>query len=124
MHNRSNQDQLTFSKEERITHKRDIEKLFISGKKINMFPFDVRYYSGKERSLNKILISVSKKNIKSAVKRNLIKRRIRESYRLNKKQLSNSGYSIAIIYVDYKILKFKEIDEFVKKILKNISIND
>ena len=123
MHNRSNQDQLTFSKEERITHKRDIEKLFISGKKINMFPFDVRYYSGKERSLNKILISVSKKNIKSAVKRNLIKRRIRESYRLNKQQLSNSGYSIAIIYIDYKILKFGEIDEFVKKILKNISIN-
>ena len=123
MHNRSNQDQLTFSKEERITHKRDIEKLFISGKKINMFPFDVRYYSGKERSLNKILISVSKKNIKSAVKRNLIKRRIRESYRLNKQQLSNSGYSIAIIYIDYKILKFGEIDEFVKKILKKILIN-
>ena len=123
MHNRSNEDQLTFSKEERITHKRDIEKLFISGKKINMFPFDVRYYSGKERSLNKILISVSKKNIKSAVKRNLIKRRIRESYRLNKQQLSNSGYSIAIIYIDYKILKFGEIDEFVKKILKKILIN-
>ena len=123
MHNRSNEDQLTFSKEERITHKRDIEKLFISGKKISMFPFDVRYYSGKKGSLNKILISVSKKNIKSAVKRNLIKRRIRESYRLNKKQLSNSGYSLAIIYVDYKILKFSEIDEFVKKILNKILIN-
>tara|TARA_Y100001949_G_C15963214_1_gene320274 strand:+ start:976 stop:1350 length:375 start_codon:yes stop_codon:yes gene_type:complete len=124
MNNRSNHDQLTFSKEERITHKGDIEKLFISGKKVNLFPFDVRYYSGRRGSINKVLISVSKKNIKSAVKRNLIKRRIRESYRLNKKQLSNSGYSIAIIYVDYKILKFKEIDEFVKKILKNISIND
>ena len=123
MHNRSNQDHLTFSKEERITHKRDIEKLFISGKKISIFPFDVRYCSEKKEYLNKILISVSKKKIKSAVKRNLIKRRIRESYRLNKKKLSNSGYSIAIIYVDYKILNFKEIDEFVKKILKNISIN-
>lgn len=123
MDNRSNQGQLTFSKEERITHKGDIEKLFISGKKINMFPFDVRYYSGKKGSLNKILISVSKKNIKSAVKRNLLKRRIRESYRLNKKQLSNSGYSIAIIYVDNKILKFKQIDDFIKKVLKNISKN-
>lgn len=74
-------------------------------------------------SLNKVLISVSKKNIKSAVKRNLLKRRIRESYRLNKKQLSNSGYSIAIIYVDNKILKFKQIDDFIKKVLKNISKN-
>ena len=123
MHNRSNQDQIIFSKEERITHKRDIQNLFISGKKLNLFPFDIRYYSGKMGSLNKVLISVSKKNIKSAVKRNLIKRRIRESYRLNKKQLSNSGYSIAIIYVDNKILKFKQIEDFVKKILKNISKN-
>jgi len=123
MDNRSNQGQFTFSKEERITHKGDIEKLFISGKKLNLFPFDIRYYSGKMGSLNKVLISVSKKNIKSAVKRNLIKRRIRESYRLNKEQLSNSGYSIAIIYVDNKILKFKQIDDFIKKVLKNISKN-
>jgi len=123
MDNRSNQGQLTFSKEERITHKGDIEKLFISGKKLNLFPFDIRYYSGNMGSLNKVLISVSKKNIKSAVKRNLLKRRIRESYRLNKKQLSNSGYSIAIIYVDNKILKFKQIDDFIKKVLKNISKN-
>ena len=124
MDNRSNQGQLTFSKEERITHKGDIEKLFISGKKLNLFPFDIRYYSGNMGSLNKVLISVSKKNIKSAVKRNLLKRRIRESYRLNKKQLSNSGYSIAIIYVDNKILNFKQIDDFIKKVLKNISKND
>ena len=123
MDNRSNQGQLTFSKEERITHKGDIEKLFISGKKLNLFPFDIRYYSGNMGSLNKVLISVSKKNIKSAVKRNLLKRRIRESYRLNKEQLSNSGYSIAIIYVDNKILKFKQIDDFIKKVLKNISKN-
>ena len=123
MDNRSNQGQLTFSKEERITHKGDIEKLFISGKKLNLFPFDIWYYSGNMGSLNKVLISVSKKNIKSAVKRNLLKRRIRESYRLNKKQLSNSGYSIAIIYVDNKILKFKQIDDFIKKVLKNISKN-
>ena len=123
MDNRSNQGQLTFSKEERITHKGDIEKLFISGKKLDLFPFDIRYYSGNMGSLNKVLISVSKKNIKSAVKRNLLKRRIRESYRLNKKQLSNSGYSIAIIYVDNKILKFKQIDNFIKKVLKNISKN-
>ena len=123
MDNRSNQGQLTFSKEERITHKGDIEKLFISGKKLNLFPFDIRYYSGNMGSINKVLISVSKKNIKSAVKRNLLKRRIRESYRLNKKQLSNSGYSIAIIYVDNKILKFKQIDDFIKKVLKNISKN-
>ena len=123
MDNRSNQGQLTFSKEERITHKGDIEKLFISGKKLNLFPFDIRYYSCNMGSLNKVLISVSKKNIKSAVKRNLLKRRIRESYRLNKKQLSNSGYSIAIIYVDNKILKFKQIDNFIKKVLKNISKN-
>ena len=42
---------------------------------------------------------------------------------INKEQLSNSGYSIAIIYVDNKILNFKQIDDFIKKVLKNISKN-
>ena len=69
MDNRSNQGQLTFSKEERITHKGDIEKLFISGKKLNLFPFDIRYYSGNMGSLNKVLISVSKKKYKKCCKK-------------------------------------------------------
>ena len=121
MHNRSNQDHLTFSKEERITHKRDIEKLFISGKKISMFPFDVRYCSEKKEYLNKILISVSKKKIKSAVKRNLIKRRIRESYRLNKLKLEKDGFYLAFIYSSSKILPFKDIKDSVILLLKQLN---
>ena len=115
--------QYSFSKAERITNKIIIQKLFDEGDKINSKNFDLRILSGFENNFNQILITVSKNKIKSAVKRNLIKRRIKESYRLNKKQLSNSGYSIAIIYVDNKILKFKQIEDFIQKILKNISKN-
>ena len=56
----------------------------------------------------RILISVPKKLFKRAVKRNLLKRRIRESYRLQK-ELLPTGMDIAFIYVSREVLPFEEI---------------
>ena len=63
MNQKSNKGQFSFSKEERITNKKVIQKLFDSGKKINLFPFIVKIFLMVEIK-NKVLISVSKSKIK------------------------------------------------------------
>lgn len=107
------QTQYSFSKEERLTSKKKIEELFRRGSSFYLGNFSVRYHQGMENGANQILISVPKKKFKRAVDRNLIKRRIREAYRLNKSRLeSTSGstsLSIGFIYLSSEILTFDNI---------------
>ncbi len=120
MNTESLKGQFSFSKEERITNKKIIQKLFNSGEKINLFPFDFRYLIDGGNT-NKVLISVSKSKISSSVKRNIIKRRIRESYRLNKLKLEKDGFYLAFIYSSSKILPFKDIKDSVILLLKQLN---
>ena len=114
-------DRNSFSKKERITNKKDIDNLFKLGEIINIYPFDVRYIKVDKNIINRVLVSVAKRKVTSALKRNLIKRRVRESYRLNKKILSQLGYSIALIYSSSEILLFSKINKSVIEILNKIN---
>ena len=65
---------------------------------------------GTETGVNRILVSVSKKFFKRAVKRNLLKRRIRESWRKQKHMLTMEGnFDILLIYSVKEILSYEEI---------------
>ena len=57
---------------------------------------------------SRILVSVPKRNFKRAVRRNLLKRRIRESYRLQK-QLLPAGVDILFVYVSREVLPYADI---------------
>ena len=59
-------------------------------------------------AVSRILISVPKRSFKRAVKRNLLKRRIRESYRLQK-ELLPVPVDIAFLYQDREVLPFSDI---------------
>ena len=123
MNERSKKGQFSFSKSERISEKKIIDNLFSSGKKFSVYPFDVRFLNQDENSdsISKVLITVSSSKIKSAVKRNLLKRRIKESYRINKNIISNKLLMIAFVYVSEEIFTFSLIDKAIKKILKKLS---
>jgi ribonuclease P protein component len=63
-----------------------IQLLFRTGRSFFVRPFKVVYLydpDGAEKTVQ-VLVTVSKKNFKKAVKRNEIKRKVREAYRLNK----------------------------------------
>ena len=121
MNQESNRGQFSFSKDERITNKKIIQNLFESRKKIIFSPFILKYLDERKESKNKVLISVSKSKIKSSVKRNLLKRRIRESYRLNKNIIKGLGYSFAFVYSSSKILSYNEINKSLVELLNKVN---
>jgi ribonuclease P protein component len=106
-----------FRKKERLCSRKAIGELFESGKTIKQFPFKIVYsYASYEQSPVKIAISVPKKIFKRAVKRNFIRRRIRETYRLNKHILyevleRKITLNIIVIYVSSNIISYAEIEK-------------
>lgn len=125
----------TFSKEERLCSKKLIERLFAGGNRsFPAFPLRVVYMplSADENPTDvSILISVPKKRFKHAVKRNLVKRQVREAYRLNKHILIDSLKAqespqkmvLAFIWLDNKIHATNEVEYKVKKLLHHIAEN-
>ncbi len=117
-----------YSKNEKLKSKKAIDLLFSKGKSINAFPIRAIYVSKTEFdgiSIN-MGVTVSKKNIKLAVNRNLIKRRVREAYRLNnhefKKHLINthSELNLMFIYTSKQISSYKEIEDKIKVLLTRL----
>ncbi|WP_316737641.1 ribonuclease P protein component [Pedobacter aquatilis] len=76
----------TFRKEERLCSRKHLELLFKNGSSFLLYPFRVSYIFIEDKIdvPVQVVINVPKKRYKRAVDRNLLKRRIREAYRLNK----------------------------------------
>lgn len=112
----------TLTKKERLSGKKDISNLLSKGRYGDAPGFRYCVLCGNGLTFNRIIVSVPKRNFKRAVKRNLIKRRIRESYRLNKYLLDATmgGYDILFIYSGKQVLDYKEIVSSVQSVLKNI----
>lgn len=112
-----------FSKQERLHSKKLIKELFDKGSSFFLYPFKVIYLDQSDLSHHQFLVSVSKKKFKKAVDRNYIKRRVKESYRLNKFLLKEAGTTrklIALVYVSQDLMGFQEIETKVKRVLKKI----
>ena len=110
----------TFRKEERLNKEKLIKELFERGSSFYFYPFTVRTMRNPEQDypFHQVMIAVSRRNFKRAVDRNLIKRRIRESFRLNKNLLPAAPkLLIAYIYTAKEILTFAQIQERLNKTL-------
>lgn len=118
----------TFPKKEHLCGEIRINRLFTEGKAFIAYPLRVMYSINKIPSTEavKIMVAVPKKRFKRAVKRNRIKRLMRESYRLNKHSLyelcneHNISLQIAFGYVSDTEADFVEIQEKMRKALARI----
>ena len=102
-----------------------IRRLFTEGR--GGFVYSLRYMvyaeSADEMSAE-ILFSTPKKFLKRANKRNKVRRRMRDAYRLNKSILLASDTSrqlqVALIYSSKEVLDYKTIENATKRILENL----
>lgn len=112
----------SFGKEEKLKSRKRIEQLFSEGKSVKAYPVIAVFLLNEDSVIHsQVGFSVSKKRFKKAVDRNLVKRRMREAYRLNKEILSESGtVSMMFIYVGKTIPEYAEVEKSVVKALKKL----
>jgi ribonuclease P protein component len=84
-----NQIRHTFPSEERLKGVREISGLFTEGNSFLAYPVKVVWMltDPEQKVPVKAGFAVSKKNFRNAVQRNILKRRMKEAYRLQKHQL-------------------------------------
>ena len=119
----------SFPKKDKLKSKKLIEQLFSDGKAQFKFPFKLVFIieplAEGDTDHWSFGISIPKKKIKSAVKRNLLKRRVREAFRLNRLTLSNIlesrnlKLSLMFIYIADDVKKYTVIE---KSVIHHISL--
>lgn len=72
--------------------------------------------------VDRVMVSVSKRMFKRAVRRNLLKRRLRESYRTQKDLLGQAGpLDLLLVYNSKEILDYQVIRQDVAAVLQHIA---
>lgn len=127
----------SLNKYEKLKSKKIIEAVFAQGKSVYKHPFKLYYISLHTKSgpsPAKIGFGVSKRNFKRAVDRNLIKRRMRECYRINKHiiydgpQSTEKQYALMLVYTAKEIYSLDRmappivnvLEQFQHKIKKEV----
>ncbi|MBS7565191.1 ribonuclease P protein component [Mucilaginibacter sp. Bleaf8] len=120
----------TFKKEERLCNKKLIEGLFRSGSSFLCYPFRVSWQPAvlPQNVPVQVLFAVAKKRYKHAVDRNLVKRRIREAYRLHKQeclyqylQQQQKQIILSVGYVGKEITDYKFMEKKMQKLLQQLN---
>lgn len=115
----------TLPKSERLCGKTTVSALVEKGRWGVVPGLKYCYLAGDARNgapgANRMMVSVPKRFFKRAVKRNLLKRRIREAYRTSKHLLPQDGTSIMFLYNTKEVLDYHAILARMENILKSIS---
>lgn len=123
----------TLCKKERLHGRNAVDELFKKAGSHSMvaFPLRVVYALTEKESPHdasvKMLVSVPKKHFKRAVKRNRVKRQVREAYRTRKHDLvelldsyDGKSLSLAFIWLDDNLHSSKTVGKKVERLLLRI----
>jgi ribonuclease P protein component len=116
----------TFQKIERLCSKKAIDDLFANGKSKTQFPFKLIYKVSEFESAYPVraMFVVPKKKHKRANKRNDIKRRMREVYRLNKHSLylslKTQKIDLMFICLSNEALEYPAIEKSMLQLMETL----
>ena len=111
----------TFPKHQKLKSRKDIKALFEEGKIVTKYPVKLLWLPlGQQET--KAGFAVAKRNFKSAVARNKIKRLMREAYRLQKQEIQgrHKTFNLLFLYIGKDVASFKTIDKAVLGALKKL----
>jgi ribonuclease P protein component len=112
----------TFPKHQKLKSRKDIKALFEEGKIVTKYPVKLLWLPLGQQD-TRAGFAVAKRNFKSAVTRNKIKRLMRESYRLQKQEIQRQDkktFTLLFLYIGKDVASFKTIDKAVLGALKKL----
>ena len=112
----------TLPKKERLCGKTAVSKLLAKGRHGSVPGLRYLCLYGNDAEVSRMMVSVPKKSFKRAVKRNLLKRRIRESWRRQKHHLEFEGnIDILFMYSVKEILSYEDIYAAMRQIIEDLN---
>ena len=105
-----------------------VSRLFASGNSFIVYPYRVvcLFSESNTAPFARVLVSVPKRNFKRAVKRNLIRRRIKEAYRLQKQPVldclagSFRQVDMAFLYIGKEVGEYRLLERKMAEVLNRI----
>lgn len=111
---------------ERLRSLGAVRRIFESGESGFIFPFRYVWYAESDSTPSvEVMFSVPKKFHKRANRRNILRRRTKEAYRLQKQIVhgaqNSSNLDLALIYSSKEVLPYKTIANAVHRILDTVA---
>jgi ribonuclease P protein component len=120
--------EFSFPKSERLTSEKVLATLFKKGKAEFLYPFRLVFITDEtHEGLPQVVFSVPKKQFKRAVDRNLLRRRMREAYRLHKAEFLTPSPGkkfpafLGFVYIAKEKVSFEVIEKKMILLLKRLS---
>ena len=110
------EDRYTLAKSERIRRRSEFKALFESGKRIHSEHLTV-IHCGNTSGVRRLGLVVGKRAAKTAVRRNRMKRLLREFFRLNKHRLPASQDILIVARKDFSSMKRQDLCRELEKVL-------
>lgn len=101
-----------------LRSKTEIDALLERGAVLFRYPIKAYYLDRETPEFSRMMVSVPKRNFKRAVQRNLLKRRIREAWRLNTGLLGERRVDILFVYLGREIEPYDRIEATLTGILR------
>lgn len=111
---------------ERLRSLGAVRRLFAEGESGFVYPLRYVWFAESDAVASaEVLFSVPKKFHKRANRRNLLRRRTKEAYRLNKELLRAEGtpsvaLDLALVYSAREVVPYKTVQHAVRRILQQI----
>lgn len=124
---------LRLYKSEKLCSRTAVETLFAQGKSLKAYPLRAVYVAkpatGRPAPAQ-FLITIPKKRFRHAVDRVLLRRRVREAFRLHRRQMlypalieSKMEVDVAFIYMSNDKADYRQVEERMQWLLKHIADN-